>query len=462
MLNAVFGNPWVRAAGLMLALLLTALFFWFMSSVLVPLLMAFFVAYVFDPVVDRLERRRIPRLAAALGLMLVILLLLVCVPLVMLPQMVQEAESLVKLQPHEKTVVDRTLDKLPIEEWLELWDAARAEEHSVAEADGTSSALDARAATTETLSSDETEPLPHATADSATEEVSSAPEAGDGAEDSDVAQGVAEVANTLPEDTFYARAELARRIGEWISANAVNILRTHSGALAGFGKLAGSSAVGVFATVGNWILGLILLVGNFVLFAFVTIYLLKDYDDIVASAQQLVPERHRGKMREISAKIDQQLKAFMRGQFVVCCCLAAMYVVGLTVAGVPLAAALGIFGGLASFVPYLGIALTIGPAVLLALLKHGADWHLVVTVLTFVIAQAIEGNLLTPKIVGSQVGLGPVWVILAIMVFGSTMGFLGLLLAVPIAATLKVLVLELLALYRGSAFFTGKAESPSG
>jgi predicted PurR-regulated permease PerM len=121
-----------------------------------------------------------------------------------------------------------------------------------------------------------------------------------------------------------------------------------------------------------------------------------------------------------------------------------------------------LFGGIASFVPYMGIALTIGPALGLTLLQHGVDWHLPAVVVAFWVAQAIEGSILTPKIIGEQVGLSPVWVILAIMVFGTTLGFLGLLLAVPIAAALKVLVDEAVAYYKGSPLFDGGGGSGGG
>ena len=100
--------------------------------------------------------------------------------------------------------------------------------------------------------------------------------------------------------------------------------------------------------------------------------------------------------------------------------------------------------------------LTAGPALLLAWLQHGFDWHLIGALATFIIAQSIEGTILTPKIVGDKVGLNPVWVILAIMVFGNALGFLGLLLAVPVAAALKVLVLEALARYKASPVFEGE------
>ena len=86
----------------------------------------------------------------------------------------------------------------------------------------------------------------------------------------------------------------------------------------------------------------------------------------------------------------------------------------------------------------------------------GLDWHLAVVLATFGIAQLLEGTLITPKVVGEQVGLGPVWVILAVLVFGNALGFLGLLLAVPIAATLKVLVIEGIDTYRGSTLFQGE------
>ena len=132
-----------------------------------------------------------------------------------------------------------------------------------------------------------------------------------------------------------------------------------------------------------------------------------------------------------------------------------MYGIGLFIAGVPFAWLLALFGAVASFVPYLGLVLTIIPAVVLCILQYQVlDWHLGVVLATFVIAQLLEGTVLTPKIVGDQVGLGPVWVILAVLVFGNALGFLGLLMAVPIAASLKVLVVEGLDQYKASTLYT--------
>jgi predicted PurR-regulated permease PerM len=140
-------------------------------------------------------------------------------------------------------------------------------------------------------------------------------------------------------------------------------------------------------------------------------------------------------------------------------CLGAMYILGLTFARVPFSIPIGIFGGVAAFIPYIGITLTIIPSVILTLLAHGFDWHLGAVLATFAIAQFLEGTFLTPKIVGDKVGLNPVWVILAILVFGNAFGFLGILLAVPMAASLKVLVLEGIAYYRASKVFSEPGDS---
>jgi len=221
-------------------------------------------------------------------------------------------------------------------------------------------------------------------------------------------------------------------------------------------KDAGTSIIRMLGLIGDAFLSSFLIIGNFVLFAFVAIYLLKDYDHIVASCDDLVPHRNRKKVRTIMSNIDRQLRSFLRGQVTVCCCLGVMYAIGFVIAGVPFALLLALMGALFSFVPYLGLILTIGPAVLLTVLTYGPfNWHVGAVLATFAIAQFLEGNFLTPRIVGSQVGLGPVWVILAIMVFGSTLGFAGLLLAVPIAAVLKVLLNEAMNYYRTSDFFSG-------
>jgi predicted PurR-regulated permease PerM len=255
------------------------------------------------------------------------------------------------------------------------------------------------------------------------------------------------------------RIELSERIGAYVKLNARNILQSYAPTMAVAGRRAGVTVAHLVSSLGQWTLGVVVVVANVALFAFVAGFLLKDFDKLLRGIRDLIPPRYRGKVEEIAGKIHVQITSFLRGQLTVCMCLGAMYILGLTFARVPFSIPIGIFGGVAAFIPYIGITLTIIPSVILTLLAHGFDWHLGAVLATFAIAQFLEGTFLTPKIVGDKVGLNPVWVILAILVFGNAFGFLGILLAVPMAASLKVLVLEGIAYYRASKVFSEPGDS---
>ncbi len=261
----------------------------------------------------------------------------------------------------------------------------------------------------------------------------------------------------MPGDKESVRTVLAERLGVFVKDNAILMLKRYSTEVAQAGFWAGTTAAVAAATLGRGIVSVLLFIGNIALFAFVTVYLLVAFDRSVASMRGFVPHRYNKRLVSIIGRIDAQLRAFLRGQMLVCLCLGMMYMFGLWISGVPFGIPLGLLGGMASFVPYLGLALTVLPAIALVLVQHGLDWHVVGVLLTFGIAQTLEGTVITPRIVGEQVGLSPVWIILAIMVFGSLMGFIGLILAVPIAATLKVLIAEAIESYKASSLFTGGA-----
>ncbi|MBI1320417.1 MAG: AI-2E family transporter [Candidatus Hydrogenedens sp.] len=252
------------------------------------------------------------------------------------------------------------------------------------------------------------------------------------------------------------RQLIAYKLGELVRDTAENLFRSHAQEMIGVGQKATATAAEVFSSLANAVMAGVLFIGNFALFAFVAIYLLNDYDHIVRVAGELIPPRFRRTSYRIFGQIDQQLRGWLRGQLLVCAFLGGCYAVGFTLSGVPFGLTLALLGGAASFVPFLGIAITIGPAVLFCLLEYGIDWHVAGALATLLIAQGLEGNVFTPRIMGNSVGLSPVWVILAIMVFGSTLGFIGLLFAVPLAAVLKVLVVEAAERYRGSEFFLGE------
>jgi predicted PurR-regulated permease PerM len=254
------------------------------------------------------------------------------------------------------------------------------------------------------------------------------------------------------------RAILAERVGQGV----LDFVKAYAGQFLQAGRTTGMTIAQFFGAIGRAIVGSLIFLGNFALFAFVAGYLLRDFDGLVATAKGLIPPRYRAKTVDIFGTIDMQVRGFVRGQLTVCVCLGVLYAIGLLVSGTPFAIPIALFGAVASFVPYLGPILTLIPALLLTLLRYGVDWQIVSVVVALALAQAIEGNILTPKIVGDNVGLSEVWVILAILVFGSALGFLGMLLALPMAAALKVLVLEAVDYYRRSPVFEEVEASGGG
>ena len=170
-----------------------------------------------------------------------------------------------------------------------------------------------------------------------------------------------------------------------------------------------------------------------------TFYLLRDWDRLVAIIGLLVPRRNRVTVSALARQTDDVLGGFLRGQVMVMLGLAIIYSGGLAILGLDFALAIGVLAGLVSFVPYLGFIVGIGLAGLAALVE-GGSWLLLVGVVgVFAVGQAIEGMLLTPRLVGSRIGLHPVAVIFAVLAGGQLFGFFGVLLALPVAAVLSVL-----------------------
>ena len=191
----------------------------------------------------------------------------------------------------------------------------------------------------------------------------------------------------------------------------------------------------------------------------VTFYLLRDWDRMLAKMDGWLPRRRAAVIREQVREINRTLSGFVRGQASVCLILAVFYGVGLTIVGLELGLIVGIGAGLISFVPYLGSIAGFLVGVGLAL-AQSSEWGLAIAVAAvFLIGQAIEGNFLTPKLVGDRVGLHPVWVIFALLAGGALFGFVGVLLAVPVAAVIGVLARFALQRYLDSPLYD---EPPPG
>jgi predicted PurR-regulated permease PerM len=182
-------------------------------------------------------------------------------------------------------------------------------------------------------------------------------------------------------------------------------------------------------------------------------YLMVSFEDIRREVEDLIPPYARktvvGKLREIDAVVA----AFVRGQVTVACMLGVLYTVGFVVIGIELALVLGVLCGILSIVPYVGsfLALTLGSA--MALAKYGDLVHVAALVGWIGVVQVLEGYVLTPRIVGHAIGLHPVVYILALIVAGNLFGFVGMLVAIPVTAVLKVLLMTGVKAYRDSSLY---------
>jgi predicted PurR-regulated permease PerM len=194
---------------------------------------------------------------------------------------------------------------------------------------------------------------------------------------------------------------------------------------------------------------------NIVLLPVLTFYFLRDWDVLVERIAALVPRDHIGTVRRLAHESDQVLGGFLRGQFSVMVALGAMYAIGLWAVGLDLGLLIGLVAGLVSFVPYLGPATGVVLGVIAATVQFG-DWQHVALVLgVFGLGQVVESYWLTPKLVGDRIGLHPVAVIFAIMAGGQLFGFLGVLLALPVAAVANVLLRYAHERYTRSRLYAG-------
>ncbi|WP_439104353.1 AI-2E family transporter [Celeribacter marinus] len=197
-----------------------------------------------------------------------------------------------------------------------------------------------------------------------------------------------------------------------------------------------------------------------VLVPVITFYLLMDWDRMVAQVDKLLPRDHAPTIRKLASQIDGTLAAFIRGQGTVCLILGTFYAVALMLVGLNFGLVAGAIAGVLTFIPYVGAlfggALSIG----LALFQFWGEWQWIAAVIAiFAIGQFFEGNILTPKLVGSSIGLHPVWLIFALTAFGTLFGFVGMLIAVPVAAAIGVLARFATDEYKGSRLYRG-LESP--
>ncbi len=188
----------------------------------------------------------------------------------------------------------------------------------------------------------------------------------------------------------------------------------------------------------------------------VAVYLLLDWDNMIARIDALLPRDHALQIRQLASEIDRTLASFIRGQGTVCLIQGSFYAIALMLTGLQFGLVIGALAGLLVFIPYVGAIVGGVLAIGLALFQFWGEWHMIAIVAgIFVFGQVVEGNYLTPKLVGSSVGLHPVWLIFSLSAFGALFGFVGLLVAVPVAAALGVVARFAVRRYQESHLYTG-------
>ena len=244
---------------------------------------------------------------------------------------------------------------------------------------------------------------------------------------------------------------LARTIG--VDARTLN-LDQFKQALMAHWQTAGGFAAMLFASASSSGLALLGWVANLILIPVVTFYLLRDWDVLVAHIRQLLPRQVEATVVRMAGEVDGVLGAFLRGQLLVMAALAGVYTLGLWIIGLDVAFLIGLIAGLLSFVPYLGFIIGIALAGIAAYLQFQEWMPLVWVALAFGIGQMLESMLLTPMLVGDKIGLHPVAVMFAVMAGGHLFGFIGVLLALPVAAVIMVLLREGHRRYLNSTMYT--------
>ena len=227
----------------------------------------------------------------------------------------------------------------------------------------------------------------------------------------------------------------------------ISVIKSHWQQAGGSIKVLLGSVSHSGAVLAEWLM-------NILLIPVITFYLLRDWDYLVEKVHDLLPRRAAPTAAKLAAETNNVLGAFLRGQFYVMLGLGIIYSLGLWLVGLNLAITIGMLAGLVSFVPYLGAIVGIAVACIAALLQFQDVMYLIPVSIVFIVGQSIESMLLTPWLVGNRIGLHPVAVMFAVLAGGKLFGFLGILLALPVASVIMVILRHIHEIYRDSTFYS--------
>ena len=210
---------------------------------------------------------------------------------------------------------------------------------------------------------------------------------------------------------------------------------------------------GIIKSVASGGMALINLISLLLITPVVAFYMLRDWNKFIEKIRELLPQKSKAAIEEQAREIDRTLAGFLRGQFSVCVILGSFYALGLHLCGLDLGLMVGFLAGLISFIPYVGSISGFIMSMALSFAQFDTWPPFAAVIGVFLVGQFLEGNFLTPKLVGDRVGLHPVWIMFALLSGGVLLGFLGLMMAVPAAAVIGVLVRHAIANYKQSKLY---------
>ena len=272
-----------------------------------------------------------------------------------------------------------------------------------------------------------------------------------------LATQAAELANELPRNLEQLRARVTPRLSELATTLGMDENWSAQGLIEQFSDRVISFVGTALSQVLQSGMALLNLLSLIFVTPVVTFYLLRDWDRMVGRLRTMVPRDQLPTIERLSREIDEALGGVIRGQGLVCLFLAIFYATGLWFTGLRYGVVIGLLTGLFSFIPYIGMALGLCVGLVVAIFQF-QDWFMVAVVAAvFAAGQFIEGNFVTPRLVGSRIGVHPVWLIFAVLAGAALLGIVGALLAVPAAAVIGVFIRFALERYRASALYNGPA-----
>ena len=270
---------------------------------------------------------------------------------------------------------------------------------------------------------------------------------------------VAELATRLPGYLEDLRARVVPWIAEVIDRQDLAETLSVQGLVARFSERVLSFAGSTLANVLQSSLAVLNLISLIFVTPIVTFYLLRDWDRMVAAVVRVVPPQHLPVARRLAHEVDEVLAGFLRGQGLVCVFLAGFYALGLALVGLDYGVIIGLLTGLFSFIPYVGMFVGVVVGLAVAVFQFQAPLPVAMVAGVFALGQFIEGNFLTPRVVGRRIRLHPVWVIFAVLAGTALFGFVGTFLGTPVAAAVAVLIRFSIERWRASAYYAGEGSS---